>query len=290
MEAEIISNNTVKKVSVITVTRNLIKCGRQNYFEQMCDSVRSQTYPAIEHVIIDGASTDGTVEMIISKMTGHENVVFLSEPDTGLFNAMNKGISHSTGDYIAFMNSDDYYYCDQALEWLVEAIEADEADYSTSDWINIKDNGQQIRSRNRHSIGHNTVLCKRELLEHCNGFDERFPFAADYDWILKITLDDAKRIHVNKPLTTFRLGGTSTANRAALRSENTEILKHILGPYLPVRIIEQIDKKEVTWVTFWKIHRSKLSRQMKMKLYSLVGLRRFIICSGVYRKLTNFIG
>ena len=91
-------------VSIITVTRNLIDAGRKDFFRQCVESVRMQDYPNIEHLIIDGASTDGTVDLLKEM-----NVNYISEPDAGIYTAINKGISLSEGKYVAFLNSDDFY-------------------------------------------------------------------------------------------------------------------------------------------------------------------------------------
>ena len=86
----------MKKISIITVTYDLVKSGREDFFKQMFESVQNQTYQNIEHVIIDGASSDGTVKLIqnLINQSSNPNIQFkfISEPDTGIYNAMNKGI------------------------------------------------------------------------------------------------------------------------------------------------------------------------------------------------------
>ena len=101
----------MKKVSIITTTFNLIKNKREEYFEEMFKSLHNQTYENIEHVIIDGNSTDGTQEFIKNTIEkyGKKEVTFLSEPDNGINDATNKGFSIAKGDYLTLICSDDYY-------------------------------------------------------------------------------------------------------------------------------------------------------------------------------------
>ena len=90
------------KISIITITYNSAKT-----LQRALDSIQSQTYKDIEHIIVDGASTDGTKEIIETYAAKHPNVQWISEPDEGIYNAINKGIRLATGDVIGFLHSDD---------------------------------------------------------------------------------------------------------------------------------------------------------------------------------------
>ena len=96
-------------VTVVTVCLNVIQTGRKEMFLQCVESVRRQTYPRIEHLIIDGASTDGTIPLLQSL-----NLSFFSEKDTGIYDAMNKGIARGKGEYVLFLNTDDFFIPVQA--------------------------------------------------------------------------------------------------------------------------------------------------------------------------------
>ena len=136
------------KVTVITVTLNLIKNGREKIFRQCVESVHRQTYKNIEHLIIDGASTDGTLELIAEyEKKGWLRCV--SEPDKGMADAMNKGIKNATGEYIAILNSDDYYILD-AIEVSVEKLLSAGADYTSSSSAKIMNDekGEFLFTRN----------------------------------------------------------------------------------------------------------------------------------------------
>ena len=110
------------KISIITVCYNIIDSGRKQYFKQMLDSVKEQSYDNIEHVIIDGASSDGSVEYIKHLIKDDQRTVFVSEPDTGIYDAMNKGWRLAKGDYIAYLNSDDFYHNLSCIEHVVKSI------------------------------------------------------------------------------------------------------------------------------------------------------------------------
>ena len=95
-------------VTIITITYNLIKDGREAYFRECVESVHNQCYGNFEHIIIDGASDDGTIDLL-NEYAQKGWIKYYSEPDNGIYNAMNKGIEKANGKYIVFLNSDDYF-------------------------------------------------------------------------------------------------------------------------------------------------------------------------------------
>ena len=206
------------KVSIITVTFNLIKNGREKSFRQCVESVHHQTYKNIEHLIIDGASTDGTLDLIKE----YEDKGWLkcfSEPDKGMSDAMNKGIKKASGEFIAILNSDDYYTSDMVELSIKHILKAD-ADYSYSDCDMIK-NEQKVRiwSSSEKDIAqffikipfnHETMLCKKSVYGKLNYYNwKRYGTACDIDFLNSLILNDYKSVYINKPLLQFRLGGTT---------------------------------------------------------------------------------
>jgi len=109
------------KLSIITVVKN-----NKEFTESCIKSVREQNYSNFEHIIIDGASTDGTVDVIRNHENGNTKVI--SEPDNGLYDAMNKGVRLSDGDIVGFLNSDDMLYDDRVLESIVKVFYENEID------------------------------------------------------------------------------------------------------------------------------------------------------------------
>ena len=113
------------KVSVVTITYNAAKS-----LQRTLDSVRRQSFPQIEHLIIDGASTDDTLLMAENyRQDSPHDVVIQSEPDRGLYDAMNKGLRKATGDYVVFLNAGDSLYADDTIETVVKAAGEDSADH-----------------------------------------------------------------------------------------------------------------------------------------------------------------
>ena len=119
------------KVSIITVVWN-----NKDIIKDAIDSVLSQSYKDIEYIIIDGASTDGTVDIV--KSYGDKITKFISEPDKGLYDAMNKGIKLATGDIIGILNSDDFYTDKYVIEKIVGTFESLHVDSVFADLIYVK--------------------------------------------------------------------------------------------------------------------------------------------------------
>lgn len=199
------------KISIITVVYN-----GESYLEQTILSVLAQSYGNIEYIIIDGGSTDGTVELI--KKYEDKIDYWVSESDKGIYDAMNKGIQRATGHYIGLINADDWYEHD-ALATVVEAFNTSNAD--------IIYGGMQILEEQQGSfvkhatenlsnlkkgmlINHPTVFAKRALYETYGLFDTNFKIASDWDMMLRWWLNGAKFMSVQKVLANFRMGGISS--------------------------------------------------------------------------------
>ena len=161
------------KVSVITVVFN-----GAPVIEDCIKSVRLQTYPDIEHIIIDGGSTDGTLEIVEEYRSRGEISKVLSEPDKGIYDAMNKGIGLSRGDIIATLNSDDVYSDETVVGRIVEFIRNNGLDAAYGDLVYTPpdDMGRVVRSwkpgeykEGAFSYGwaipHPTFFCRREVFE-----------------------------------------------------------------------------------------------------------------------------
>ena len=108
-----LSEDKMPKITIVTATYNLIKAGRKEFFKKCIESIYSQTYKNFEHIIIDGASDDGTLDLI-KEIAPRSTVI--SEPDKGIYDAFNKGVKKASGEYVHFLNSDDYYTDKKSLE------------------------------------------------------------------------------------------------------------------------------------------------------------------------------
>lgn len=222
-------------VSVITITYNCIDAERQDTLIQCIESVRSQNYDNIEHIIIDGASDDGTLN-IFKNFPG---LKVYSEQDTGVFNAFNKGILKANGKYIVFINSDDFFSSKDAVKISVEALEKAGADYSYGNtWLLNEENPsksemripQLYKSFVKMPFCHQSMFCKADVLKNLGMFDENNKIASDYEVYLKLLLGNYHGVRVNFQIATFRCGGVS-GNRKIFLKEMCTILKKNFSKY-----------------------------------------------------------
>jgi glycosyltransferase involved in cell wall biosynthesis len=204
------------KISVITVVFN-----DAAHVEGTIKSVVNQNYPDIEYIVIDGASTDGTKE-IIEKYS--DSISFwLSEPDTGLYNAMNKGLKKATGQYVLFLNSGDKLRNPKILQTIFAKLNGQLPDVVFGETMIVAEDGSEIGLRRLKApenltwkslrdgmlVCHQSFLASRELAPE---YDEKYCFAADYDWMLKI-LKAADSIHNSQLIiASFLDGGVSKKN------------------------------------------------------------------------------
>jgi len=197
-------------VSIITVCYN-----SANTLEHTINSVISQTHKNIEYIIIDGGSTDGTQE-IIKKYERYINY-WVSEKDEGIYDAINKGISVSTGELVGIINSDDWYN-DNAVEIIVnEYMSQRENDILHGNSIlHFKESQYLVlplldinRVRYRMPLNHPACFVTKRAYESYGCFDVKYKIAADYELMLRFYLKGAKFMHVNKVISHMRTGGIS---------------------------------------------------------------------------------
>ena len=220
------------KISVITAVYN----NKQTVLDAL-NSVFSQTYKNVEHIVIDGGSTDGTVEAIRS--FGGKIEKFVSEPDEGIYDALNKGIALATGDVVGFLNSDDVYANEHVLEKIVMAFRHKDADsvYGDLNYVQRDDITKVVRHWKSHEFllkklkrgwmpPHPTFYVKREIYEKYGGFDTSFKIAADYDSILRfLGLYEISTAYVPEVLVQMRLGGVSNRDLKSILRKSGEDFK-----------------------------------------------------------------
>lgn len=203
------------KVSIITPCLNSGKTIRDTI-----ESVLNQTYRNIEYIIVDGGSTDNTVEIIKEYCPKfHGRMKFISEKDTGIYNAMNKGIKLSIGHVIGIINSDDFYQPD-AVQNIVQSM-SDEKYQVIYGFLNIIDKKGKTRiAKESHEslfkamIPHPTCFLTRAVYKDYGMYSEHFKLASDYDLMLRIYKHGkAEFINTHKVIANFRLGGASDSLR-----------------------------------------------------------------------------
>ena len=220
------------KVSIITVVFN-----NATTIGDAIDSVLKQTYPNIEYIVIDGASTDGTVKII--KSYGDKITTFISEPDSGLYDAMNKGINKATGDIVGILNSDDFYVDEQVIETVVDAFEQNNVDAIFADLVvvnpdNLKKTVRHYSSKAFHPRkfaygwmpAHPTFFVKKSCYDTYGLYKTDYKIAADYELLTRFLYRHYISYHyLEKVIIKMRTGGVSTQNLKSNWVLNKEIVR-----------------------------------------------------------------
>ena len=232
------------KISIITITYNSAKT-----LQRALASVQSQTYADIEHIIVDGASTDGTKQMIEAYAAKHPNVRWISEKDEGIYNALNKGIRMATGDVIGFLHSDDVLFAPDSIEHIAAAFENNAVDVTYGDLQYCHANRvvRHWESNTFHpgslKFGwmppHPTVYVRRKVYDEVGLYDEWFRISADYDMLLRIFTAGYTTHYIPEIIVSMETGGASNKNTKARLSKTQEdyiVLKknHVGAGYLTV--------------------------------------------------------
>lgn len=204
-----ISSENSPLITVVTVVYN----GIEN-LEQTIQSVLAQTYPNIEYLIIDGGSKDGTLQ-ILEKYNDSIDY-WVSEPDGGIYNAMNKGTALATGEYIAFLNADDWYNPDTVAS-VADAILAHRPDYIFGNVDIYADNTHCSTLKKQFEqykfntpFGHPALFVQTHHLLS-SPFNTEYKVIADYDFILGLITQKLSYHYLDQSLTNFRLGGVSSS-------------------------------------------------------------------------------
>lgn len=215
------------RISVITATYN---SGRT--ISDTLESVLRQTYSDVELIVVDGASRDDTMDVVRRyepRFGGRMH--WTSEPDRGIYDAMNKGIARATGDVIGILNSDDFYTSDTVLERVAEAMAGGDVDAVYGDIHYVRD-GDLRRCVRYYSSrpfrrwmmrlgfmpAHPSFYCRREIYERCGTFDTTYRVAADFENLLRlIYVNRIRTCYLPADFVTMRTGGVSTSGLSSHR-------------------------------------------------------------------------
>lgn len=221
------------KVSIITAVFNRAN----SIYDALC-SVQSQTWSNVEHILVDGASSDGTLQILQANLKAYSgssyNSLLFSEPDYGIYDAINKGLTRSSGEIIGLLHSDDLFADTEVLASVAIAFEDNSVDavYSDLDYVS-KSNTQKIirRWRPGHyspvklSYGwmppHPTLFLRRTVIDRLGGYDTFYRISADYDAILRyFGKGRIKSVYIPRVLVKMRMGGESnrTLERICLKT------------------------------------------------------------------------
>jgi glycosyltransferase involved in cell wall biosynthesis len=205
-------------------------------------SVLGQSYTHLEYLVIDGGSSDGTLD-IIKKYSGRIDY-WLSEPDKGIYQAMNKGVKMAKGDWIHILNSDDFYFSNESLEKAIALIGGAQNKFfyftmAKDYWDGTRDFQQypfnwlnKMRLYYSAYIPHPTLFISRQQYVAVGFYDESFKLAADHDFILRL----CKKYHgqfIDMPLVVMKQGGASSENNLKTFEEFKRVtIKHNLPAWL----------------------------------------------------------
>ena len=216
-------------VSIITVVYNNSK-----YIRDAIESVLSQDYPRIEHIVVDGGSTDGTIDII--KEFGEKISTFITEPDDGIFDALNKGIVRSNGDFLGILHSDDLFCYKQVISDVINRLMETNSELCFSDLIIVDETtGKLVRYYMAHyfrrwmlRIGwlppHPTVFLKRAIFEEFGLYSINYQIAGDFEFFVRIFYGrKIKWIYLDRISIMMRRGGASNSGTSSIKLAISEI-------------------------------------------------------------------
>lgn len=224
-------------ISVITVAYNA-----SSTIGRTIDSVDRQTYTGYEHLVVDGASTDGTQEIVDSSRSLRRR--WISEPDKGIYDAMNKGLVNARGKYVLFLNAGDKFHSEGVLQAVAEAIEQNDFPGVVYGQTDIVDNeGRFLRRRHLtapekltlQSFADGMVVCHQAfvvLKRIVDFYDLRYRFSADYEWCIRCLQHSRKNVGLTDMVFVDYLEeGITTANHKASLRERFNIMCHYYGTF-----------------------------------------------------------
>ena len=218
------------KISIITITYNSAET-----LEDTIKSVQSQDYPDIEHIIIDGKSTDNTLDIVSRYKTGISKII--SEADEGLYDALNKGIKNASGEIVGILHSDDLFAYDSVLSEIAALFKKDnsiEAIYGDLNFVDRFDTNKVVRKWKSHKYNegdfkkgwmppHPTFYVKKNVYENFGIFNTDFKLSADYELMLRfIHKHKIKVDYLPKVIIKMRMGGVSNTNISNKLKANKE--------------------------------------------------------------------
>ena len=240
------------KISIITVTYN----SAATVLETLA-SVADQTHDDIEHIVIDGGSTDGTQQLVQAHCSRVAHMI--SEPDKGIYDAMNKGLRLASGEFVGFLNGDDTYADNGVVARIAEAAQRERPDavYGDLVYVDPARPNPLVRywragrfARSRLKFGwmppHPTLYVRRSVLERIGPFDATLRIAADYEYMLRLLTAPGIRVaYVPHVLIRMRVGGASNADARSLARKSSEDLlalrRHGVGGW-PTLLFKNVRK------------------------------------------------
>ncbi len=228
------------EVTVITATSNIVEQDHADDFTLQVNLLARQTYPYIEHLVIDNASKDGT-EVLLKEYKNGGYLNFFSEPDRGKFDAYNKGYIRAKGKYVSFLSCDDFYHDITAIYDIVNLMEEEEADFCffpsycchpdgyVFQFIPAMLNTFQVAPCPRQGM-----IVKKSVMDELRGFDDKFKLLADYDLMIRLLLNGYKGVYFEHNVMTYNLGEQVSKHSMQVEAECNHIFYKNYKPLYPV--------------------------------------------------------
>lgn len=262
------------KLSIITINRN-----NEVGLEKTLQSVAAQTYKEFEYIIVDGASTDGSVEVIKKYESQFAHLKWVSEADSGIYNAMNKGLRMASGDYVQILNSADTLAAPEVTEQMLDALEkSGNPSILYGNMIKCFPNGQKLIDKSfsgreitmlgmyTGTLNHDPAYIRRDLFEKYGYYDESLRIVSDWKWYLQaIILGDEKPQYVDLDVTLFDMTGISETNKELDKAERHQVMeqlfpKAVLADYekyaFPMEQIQRLKWHPWAYKMVWFLERS----------------------------------
>lgn len=261
------------KISIVSINRN-----NAAGLEKTLQSVAAQTFKEFEYIVIDGASTDGSVELIKQYESRFAHLKWVSEPDSGIYNAMNKGLRMASSEYVQILNSGDGLASNEVTERMLEAMEK-EGNPSIlygnmikcfPDGRRLTDKcfaGQEITMLGMFvgTLNHNPAYIRRDLFEKYGYYDEDLKIVSDWKWYLQaIILGGEQPRYVDLDVTLFDMEGVSETNKELMQTERKMVLEQlfprtILADYeqyaFPLDQIRRLQRHPWAYKLVWLLER-----------------------------------
>ena len=217
------------EVTIITPTHNIVQAGKADDFMVLISLLSKQTYPYKEHIIMDNASTDETITLLKDyKNSGY--ISFFSAPDTGKYDAINKGLLRAKGKYVAFLSCDDFYHDITGLADVVAVMEAENADFCYFPaYCILPDGSAMLFNPSIYNVfqvmpfSRQACIFKRESLEKIGNFDSKFKLFADYDLLLRLVLNGMHGIQFDGNIVTYNMGEQAQKYTTQIEAECSHI-------------------------------------------------------------------
>ena len=253
------------KLSIITINLN-----NASGLRKTIESVVSQSSRDFEYIVIDGGSIDGSIEVIKEFET--RITYWISEPDNGIYHAMNKGIRAAQGEYCQFLNSGDWLYASDVIEKMINTLPDCSIYYGNmlkqmpDGTVFCDKSGQGLITMftfYRGSLNHSPALIKRNLFEKYGLYDENLKIVSDWKWYLEVVgINNEPVKYINFNVTCFNMNGISNTNNELDRKERRMVLQEML----PATILSDYDKYWREIESTVRINRYWLSRYITMGL------------------------